>query len=194
MFRERNFIHMKKNSKVPFDIRFLKEKARWVRLQILEAIASAKKGHIGGALSCTDILVFLFYGKILRFRPRNPKWANRDRFIIRRFWLQPCRVWHKLTAGNANLPLGLDGCLDHVILHALQALIFMSHQDSEPQWKKTRIAAGPSGLVSRLHWYHLRIKKPLIQRQGLFAICWNLLSEQDRAERRSRENSWFRMR
>lgn len=60
----------------------LKKKSGWVRRQILEMIAAAKKGHIGGALSCTDAIVTLFYGGILRFDPANPGWVERDRFIL----------------------------------------------------------------------------------------------------------------
>lgn len=60
----------------------LKQKANLVRNQILEMIVSAGKGHIGGALSCTDILVTLYYGGILRLNPTNKNWNNRDRFIL----------------------------------------------------------------------------------------------------------------
>lgn len=63
-------------------VKDLEKKAYWVRSQILEMIASARKGHIGGALSCTDILVTLFYSDIMRFDPKNPKWEKRDRFIL----------------------------------------------------------------------------------------------------------------
>jgi transketolase len=60
----------------------LEKKAKWVRRQMVEMIASANKGHIGGALSCADILVSLFYGGILRFNAKDPKWPDRDRFIV----------------------------------------------------------------------------------------------------------------
>lgn len=60
----------------------LRKKSNWVRQQILEMIASAGKGHIGGALSCTDILVTLYYVGVLRFKASNPKWEERDRFIL----------------------------------------------------------------------------------------------------------------
>lgn len=60
----------------------LKKKAQRVRLQILDMIISANKGHIGGAFSCTDILVALYYGGILRFDANNPMWEERDRFIL----------------------------------------------------------------------------------------------------------------
>jgi transketolase len=60
----------------------LKKKAKLIRNMILEMIVSAGKGHIGGAFSCTDILVALYYGGILRFNPSNPDWNERDRFIL----------------------------------------------------------------------------------------------------------------
>lgn len=60
----------------------LRRKANWVRSQVLEMIASAGKGHIGGAFSCTDILVTLYYGGILRFNPSDQNWDKRDRFIL----------------------------------------------------------------------------------------------------------------
>jgi transketolase len=60
----------------------LKKKANWVRSQILEMIVSAGKGHIGGSLSCTDILVTLYYGGIFRYNPSDQNWSERDRFIL----------------------------------------------------------------------------------------------------------------
>ena len=48
------------------DIRFLQSKSRVVRQKILEAVAFAGKGHLGGALSVTDILVTLIFGGFAR--------------------------------------------------------------------------------------------------------------------------------
>lgn len=64
------------------NIEELEAKAKWVRRQILETIVSANKGHIGGALSCADVLVALYYGGILRFDAKHPEWDGRDRFIL----------------------------------------------------------------------------------------------------------------
>lgn len=64
------------------DSRGLKEKAAWVRRQVLEMIVSARKGHIGGSLSCADILVALYHGGVLRFDAKHPNWLERDRFIL----------------------------------------------------------------------------------------------------------------
>lgn len=45
-------------------------------------IVSADKGHIGGSLSCVEILVTLYYGGTLRFNLDDPNWDGRDRFIL----------------------------------------------------------------------------------------------------------------
>lgn len=63
-------------------IDILAKKSAAMRLAVLEMVAVAQKGHIGGAYSCIDILVTLYYGGILRFDPANPSWPLRDRFIL----------------------------------------------------------------------------------------------------------------
>ena len=60
----------------------LEEKARQIRIDILSAIHSAGKGHIGGAYSIVEILVSLYHGKVLKYDSSNPKWELRDRFIL----------------------------------------------------------------------------------------------------------------
>ena len=63
-------------------VKKLEGKALQIRLDILNAIKVAKKGHIGGSYSVVDILVVLYFGGILNFDPRNPKWKERDRFLL----------------------------------------------------------------------------------------------------------------
>src|SRR5690348_8520282 len=60
----------------------LRTKAQWVRSTVLEMAVKAHSGHISTAFSQTELLVALYYGGLLRFDPRNPKWAGRDRFIL----------------------------------------------------------------------------------------------------------------
>ena len=60
----------------------LEQIAAATRLRILRAVLAAGKGHIGGALSCTDILVALYDGGILRVRPEASRDPDRDRFIM----------------------------------------------------------------------------------------------------------------
>jgi len=57
-------------------------KANEIRLSVLNAIYRSGKGHIGGAYSCTDILIALYYGGVLKYDAKNPKWDKRDRFIL----------------------------------------------------------------------------------------------------------------
>ncbi len=53
-----------------------------IRKTILNTIYNAKSGHIGGSLSCVDILISLYFGKNLKFNPKKPKLENRDRLIV----------------------------------------------------------------------------------------------------------------
>ncbi|MDX2267367.1 MAG: transketolase [Bryobacter sp.] len=52
-----------------------------VRRHIVEMIAAAKSGHPGGSLSATELTVTLFFD-VMRHDPANPKWADRDHYII----------------------------------------------------------------------------------------------------------------
>ncbi len=64
------------------DFALLKKKALSVRRQVLEMIACAGKGHIGGSLSCVEIITTLYLAPILNHNPGNPSWQDRDRFIL----------------------------------------------------------------------------------------------------------------
>lgn len=55
--------------------------AKMIRRHALEMVARAKASHIGSALSIADIVAVL-YGSVLRVKPTDPKWADRDRFIL----------------------------------------------------------------------------------------------------------------
>ena len=63
-------------------IKKLEDKALQIRLDILNAIKIAGKGHIGGSYSIVDILVALYYGEIIDFDSNNPEWEERDRFLL----------------------------------------------------------------------------------------------------------------
>ncbi|MBS0168857.1 MAG: transketolase [Nitrospira sp.] len=60
----------------------LRRKAQWVRSTVLEMAVKAHSGHVSTAFSQTELLVALYYGGLLRFDARNPKWNGRDRFIL----------------------------------------------------------------------------------------------------------------
>lgn len=64
------------------DIIQLKEKAKEIRKRTFEMVINAGKGHLGGSLSCVEILVYLYYGGVLKFDPKHPKRDERDIFIM----------------------------------------------------------------------------------------------------------------
>lgn len=59
----------------------LAEKARRIRINALKAIHAAKSGHPGGSFSSADILATLYFGE-LNIDPKNPKMADRDKFVL----------------------------------------------------------------------------------------------------------------
>lgn len=60
----------------------LKNKARQIRLLVLDMIYRAKTSHIGTAFSCADILTALYFGDVMNVEPKSPSWPERDRFIL----------------------------------------------------------------------------------------------------------------
>jgi len=55
--------------------------AKNIRLLVLNMVYKAKASHVGSCFSIADIVAVL-YGKILNVKPSDPKWINRDRFIL----------------------------------------------------------------------------------------------------------------
>ena len=59
----------------------LQIKACKVRMGIVEGVFNAKSGHPGGSLSVADILTYLYF-EHMNIDPKNPKWEDRDRFVL----------------------------------------------------------------------------------------------------------------
>jgi transketolase len=59
----------------------LRRLATKTRRLIVETIYSVKAGHVGGPMSAADILVALYFHE-MKVDPTNPKWEDRDRFIL----------------------------------------------------------------------------------------------------------------
>ena len=51
-----------------------------IRLTLLEEMKIRGFGHIGGSLSICDLLAVL-YGKVMKYNPEDPKWADRDKLV-----------------------------------------------------------------------------------------------------------------
>lgn len=52
-----------------------------IRKYAIRSMAFAGRGHVGGAMSMTDTLAVL-YGRQMRIDPKNPRWEDRDRFVL----------------------------------------------------------------------------------------------------------------
>ena len=52
-----------------------------VRMGVIESTHGAKAGHPGGSLSSAEIFTWLYFQE-MNIDPANPKWADRDRFVL----------------------------------------------------------------------------------------------------------------
>ncbi len=59
----------------------LEKTSKRLRLMIVQMIGVGKKGHLGGSCSITDVLTALYFSK-MKHDPNNPKWEERDRFVL----------------------------------------------------------------------------------------------------------------
>jgi len=64
------------------DLDSLKGIARDLRLDILDMTTKAGSGHLSSSFSAVEILTALYFGGILNYRPVEPWWPGRDRFIM----------------------------------------------------------------------------------------------------------------
>ena len=54
--------------------------AAQIRIALLEELKARGFGHVGGSLSICDLLAVL-YGKVMNYKPEDPKWADRDKVV-----------------------------------------------------------------------------------------------------------------
>lgn len=66
----------------PKDLRRLQLRANWARRTVLEMAVKADSGHVTTAYSLAELFSAFYHGGILRYDPKNPRWAGRDRFIL----------------------------------------------------------------------------------------------------------------
>ena len=82
-------------------VRRLEEKAREIRIRLLEMIHVSGAGHPGGSLSAADIVTALYF-HFMNVDPGNPGWADRDRFILSKG--HACPVWYTALALKGFFP------------------------------------------------------------------------------------------
>ncbi len=81
----------------------LQQVCKTIRRHIIEMTGAAKSGHPGGSLSAVEILVTLYFGGHLRHDPRNPKWKDRDRFLLSKG--HACPVLYAVMAEAGYTPV-----------------------------------------------------------------------------------------
>ncbi len=96
---------MLKTKKSIRDIQELKNLARDLRLDILESTTRAGSGHPSSSFSSVEILTALFFGDLLNYRPEEPDWPGRDRFIMSKGHAAPLLYAVLARAGYFELEL-----------------------------------------------------------------------------------------
>ena len=79
----------------------LDERSRHLRRLVVRMLKGARRGHVGSAFSCIDVLRVL-YDEVLRFDPTNPKWPARDRCILSKG--HGCLALYALLADKGFFP------------------------------------------------------------------------------------------
>ena len=64
-----------------YSVSELREIAKELRRDIIQTIYTAGSGHPGGSLSELEILISLYF-RVMRHNPQEPKWPDRDRFVL----------------------------------------------------------------------------------------------------------------
>ena len=83
-------------------IRNLRRKAVLLRKHIIRMTHNVQSGHPGGSMSSTEIVTALYF-HVLRVDPKNPGWANRDRFVMSKG--HACPVWYAALAERGFFPV-----------------------------------------------------------------------------------------
>lgn len=60
----------------------LKAKGKLLRKHIIRMTTAAGSGHPTSSLSAVEMITALFFGGFMKYRPKEPHWPGRDRFIL----------------------------------------------------------------------------------------------------------------
>jgi transketolase len=77
------------------DVQALQRRAHEFRKTILQMITKAGSGHPGGSLSAIDVITALYFHH-MRHDPKNPRWPDRDRFVLSKG--HGCPAWYAVLA------------------------------------------------------------------------------------------------
>lgn len=82
--------------------RSLDERSIYLRRLVVRALAGGQRGHVGSSLSLIEIMRVL-YDDILRYRPAEPDWPDRDRCILSKG--HGCLAQYVMLADKGFFPL-----------------------------------------------------------------------------------------
>ncbi len=82
-----------------------------VRMGIIEGVYNAKSGHPGGSLSIADVMTYLYFEK-MNVDPKDPKKADRDRFVLSKGHTAPCL--YAVLANRGFFPVDELKTLRHI--------------------------------------------------------------------------------
>ncbi len=60
----------------------LQAKAKQLRKHIIRMTTAAGSGHPSSSLSAVEMITALYFGGFMKYRPQEPQWPSRDRFIL----------------------------------------------------------------------------------------------------------------
>jgi transketolase len=81
----------------------LKATARRIRAHILRSTTEAGSGHPSSSLSATEVVTALYFGGFLRHDPKQPRWPDRDRFVLSKGHAAP--VLYAALAESGYFPI-----------------------------------------------------------------------------------------
>jgi transketolase len=109
--------------------KFLREKANYIRNEVIRVAVRNGAGHIAPSLSSVDILVALYYS-CMSYKPEDPLWENRDRLIFSKGHgcyalyailvdkgIIPRKEWEAFYTTESTLP----GCIERRVEYGLEA-------------------------------------------------------------------------
>ncbi len=85
------------------DTKELEKKANDIREDLIEMLTEAKSGHSAGSLGMVDVLTALYFGGIVKYDPKKPKWPERDMVVISNAHI--CPVWYAAMAHAGYFPV-----------------------------------------------------------------------------------------
>jgi transketolase len=80
----------------------LDDRSRFLRQLIVRGLEGGGRGHVGSSMSLVEILRVL-YDDVLRYRPSEPKWPDRDRMILSKG--HGCLALYAILADKGFIPV-----------------------------------------------------------------------------------------